>query len=64
MRFFEASVFPNHPELQQAKEKLYEVEGCLYASMTGSGSTLFGIFNKEPILWPFKQLRTWVGKLR
>jgi 4-diphosphocytidyl-2-C-methyl-D-erythritol kinase len=42
---FEISVFEAHPFLRQIKEKLYE-SGALYASMTGSGSTLYGIFPK------------------
>jgi len=46
---FENSVFKQHPSLQQVKEKLYE-EGAVYAAMSGSGSTLFGIFKDEPSL--------------
>lgn len=41
---FEASVFPLHPELQQVKDTLYR-HGAIYASMSGSGSALFGIFD-------------------
>jgi 4-diphosphocytidyl-2-C-methyl-D-erythritol kinase len=44
---FETTVFAIYPELQVVKKELYE-EGAIYASMTGSGSTLFGIFEKEP----------------
>ncbi|MCC6581985.1 MAG: 4-(cytidine 5'-diphospho)-2-C-methyl-D-erythritol kinase, partial [Phycisphaeraceae bacterium] len=40
---FEDSVFPKYPELKKIKEKLY-VLGATYASMSGSGSALFGIF--------------------
>ena len=40
---FEASVFPLHPALAEIKASLY-AEGALYASMSGSGSALFGIF--------------------
>ncbi|WP_420575816.1 4-(cytidine 5'-diphospho)-2-C-methyl-D-erythritol kinase [Ekhidna sp.] len=40
---FEASIFPNHPEIEQLKKEMYEV-GAVYASMTGSGSTVFGVF--------------------
>ena len=40
---FEASVFEKHPELREIKEMLYR-EGALYASMSGSGSAVFGIF--------------------
>jgi 4-diphosphocytidyl-2-C-methyl-D-erythritol kinase len=43
---FEKSVFPQHPELADIKQKLYN-QGALYAAMTGSGSSLFGIFPKE-----------------
>lgn len=41
---FEDSVFPLHPELQTVKETLYS-HGALYASMSGSGSAMFGIFD-------------------
>ncbi len=40
---FEHSVFPLHPELQECKDILYN-HGAIYASMSGSGSALFGIF--------------------
>jgi 4-diphosphocytidyl-2-C-methyl-D-erythritol kinase len=43
---FEASVFAKHPMLAIIKEKLYQI-GALYASMSGSGSTLYGIFEKS-----------------
>jgi 4-diphosphocytidyl-2-C-methyl-D-erythritol kinase len=42
---FEASVFPIYPELEAIKARLYE-NGALYASMSGSGSTMFGLFPK------------------
>lgn len=44
---FEKSVFPLHPELAVAKQTFYD-HGAVYASMSGSGSALFGIFNEEP----------------
>lgn len=40
---FESSVFPKHPEISQLKDKMYS-EGAIYASMTGSGAAVFGIF--------------------
>ena len=40
---FEKTVFFKHPELQEIKEKLYE-GGAVYASMSGSGSAIYGIF--------------------
>lgn len=42
---FEASVFPSHPAIATLKEKMYR-RGALYASMTGSGAAVFGIFQK------------------
>lgn len=44
---FEESVFSLHSELAGIKEKLY-FEGALYASMSGSGSAIYGIFKEEP----------------
>ena len=46
---FEASVFPQHPTIQKVKEMLYE-QGAIYASMSGSGSSLFGLFAPEVAL--------------
>ncbi len=40
---FEASVFPSHPAIAALKENMY-ARGALYASMTGSGAAVFGIF--------------------
>ena len=40
---FEASVFPAHPAIAALKEDMY-ARGALYASMTGSGAAVFGIF--------------------
>lgn len=42
---FEASVFPNHPELAAIKQTLYDM-GAQYAAMSGSGSTIFGLFDR------------------
>lgn len=44
---FEAPIFAIHPVLQDLKEKLYTM-GAIYASMSGSGSALFGIFREQP----------------
>ncbi len=43
---FEAPIFQLHPELQSVKDTLY-THGALYASLTGSGSSFFGIFEKD-----------------
>lgn len=42
---FEKPVFEAHPETRKIKESLYE-EGAVYASMSGSGSSVYGIFEK------------------
>lgn len=44
---FELSVFPNHPKIEKVKESFY-TQGADYAAMSGSGSTVFGIFEEEP----------------
>lgn len=46
---FEAAVFPMHPELEDIRNQLYALH-AVYASMTGSGSTIFGIFKELPDL--------------
>jgi len=46
---FEEPVFKLYPALQQIKEMLYE-RGAVYASMSGSGSAIFGIFEEMPDL--------------
>lgn len=40
---FEETIFENHPKIGKIKEQLYEY-GAVYASMTGSGSAVYGIF--------------------
>ncbi len=42
---FEDSVFPGHPHIKVEKEKLYE-QGAVYASMSGSGAAVYGVFRK------------------
>jgi len=43
---FETNVGNAHPEILSIKQKLYE-SGALYSSMSGSGSTVFGIFENK-----------------
>lgn len=43
---FEETVFRKYPEIERVKQKIYR-QGALFASMTGSGSGVFGIFPKE-----------------
>ena len=44
---FEASIFPNHPEIKAIKDRLYE-HGAYYAAMSGSGSSVFGLYEEKP----------------
>ena len=48
---FEKVVFPMHSELSEIKNILYR-QGAEYASMTGTGSTLFGIYKKDKRIIP------------
>ena len=57
---FETSVFNSHPIIKKYKEKFYEL-GAAYASMSGSGSSVFGIFN-QPIEYKDEAL-IWSGTL-
>jgi 4-diphosphocytidyl-2-C-methyl-D-erythritol kinase len=43
---FEKPVFVKYPELSKIKEELYQL-GALYAAMSGSGSSIFGLFEKN-----------------
>lgn len=44
---FEPYAFSRHPIIGAIKQRLYD-EGAVYASMTGSGSAVFGLF-KQPV---------------
>ena len=43
---FEKSVFRKFPEIAAIKDRLYDLD-ALYAAMSGSGSAVFGIFNRQ-----------------
>jgi len=43
---FETTIFTKYPELREIKEKLYGL-GALYSSLSGSGSAVYGIFDKQ-----------------
>ena len=44
---FENSIFKKYPEIGAIKQTLYDT-GALYSSMSGSGSTVYGIFKGKP----------------
>ena len=48
---FEEPVFAAHSEIGEIKQTLYR-SGAIYASMSGSGSTMFGIFEKGSYVQP------------
>ena len=43
---FEATVFPGHPVIAAIKKRLLDA-GAFYAGMSGSGSTVFGLFKDD-----------------
>ncbi len=47
---FEKTVFTIFPEIGRIKKELYRL-GAVYASMTGSGSAVFGLFDQLPDNW-------------
>ena len=49
---FESPILAAHPILQSIKTELYE-KGAIYASMSGSGSSFFGIFEQSTIMPSF-----------
>ena len=51
---FEKIVFAMYPQLSEMKKELYQ-HGAEYAAMTGTGSTLFGIFRSAENNFPMKK---------
>ena len=61
---FEDSIFKYYPEIKGIKLKLYQ-SGALYASMTGSGSSVFGIFKSAVMLKDsFKDYFVWQEEIK
>jgi 4-diphosphocytidyl-2-C-methyl-D-erythritol kinase len=58
---FEEKLLLKYPTIAEVKETLYQA-GAIYASMTGSGSTVYGIFEKETDLKSnFPNFAMWQG---
>ena len=59
---FESSVFVEYPFIESIKNKLYE-KGALYASMSGSGSSVYGIYDTEPEIKFDENIKFWTLRL-
>ncbi len=60
---FEPGIFNKYPGLKKIKDQLYEL-GALYASMSGSGSAIYGLYTNLPeIPASFEGFYTWTGRL-
>ncbi len=58
---FEPSVFKKYPEICRIKEQLYEL-GAIYASMSGSGSSVYGFFeSKQELKESFPNCFVWTN---
>jgi 4-diphosphocytidyl-2-C-methyl-D-erythritol kinase len=60
---FEDSVFQKYASIKALKENLYSSGAC-YASLSGSGSAVYGIFDSAPdFIFDFEANRAWSGYL-
>ena len=49
--------------VKKVKHDLYSL-GSLYASMSGSGSAVFGLFDHEPDIKHLQMFPNWIGKMK
>lgn len=59
---FEPTVFRRYPAIEHIKDTLYNC-GALYASMSGSGSAVYGIFDRQPDI-RFADCFVWRGTMQ
>jgi 4-diphosphocytidyl-2-C-methyl-D-erythritol kinase len=60
---FENYAFQKHPVIGEIKNQLY-TDGAIFSLMSGSGSSVYGIFNGKPELSPaLKKFLIWQGSL-
>jgi 4-diphosphocytidyl-2-C-methyl-D-erythritol kinase len=59
---FEAPVCEKFPVISAIKQQFYEA-GAIYASMSGSGSAVFGLFKEIPEMGDYTAYQHWSGKL-
>ena len=60
---FEAPAIERHPVIGEIRDCLYG-HGAVYSSMTGSGSTVYGLFpraRKPEVSFPAEWFRQWIG---
>lgn len=50
---FERTIFKIYPQIAEIKERLYD-KGAQYASMSGSGSAVYGLFDEVPEVQEFE----------
>jgi 4-diphosphocytidyl-2-C-methyl-D-erythritol kinase len=60
---FEKSIFKIHPELEKIKMELYNT-GAIYASLSGSGSSIYGIFSEQiQAIESLSERFTWIHRI-
>ncbi len=60
---FEEPVFEKYPAIRNIKNRLYKL-GAVYASMSGSGSSVYGLFTEEKhVDTYFRSSTVWSGKI-
>ena len=61
---FEKSIFKKYPAIKDVKENLYSL-GAIYSSMSGSGASVFGVFERPIVLKKeFTSMDYWSGELK
>lgn len=60
---FEVTIFKKYPEIAKVKQLLYD-NGAAYAAMSGSGSSVFGLYKEKPNIKAFDESHfIWDGVL-